>query len=258
MEQIIYLTHEEVKPYEKNPRFNDEAVEKVANSIKEFGFKVPIIIDKNNVIVTGHTRYKASQLLGMDKIPCLRATDLTPKQIKAFRVADNKVAEFSSWDFDLLNEELIDLQEDFNLSDFGFELNLDGIYEDGGGEGEGSATEDDMYTKEIKIPQYEIRGENPPLSDCLNIEKAKELIAEIEQAEISEEDKNFLKGAATRHFQFNFKNIAEYYAHASPQVQVLMEKSALVLIDLNDAIRYGYTVLNDELLAMMEEDENAE
>ncbi len=117
--EIINKNIEELKPYENNPRFNDDAVEFVANSIKEFGFKVPIVIDKNGVIVAGHTRYKASLELGLNEVPCIVADDLTEEQIKAFRLADNKVSEQATWDFELLDEELNDL--DFDMSDFGFE-----------------------------------------------------------------------------------------------------------------------------------------
>lgn len=109
----------EIKPYEKNPRRNDDAVKYVAASIKEFGFKVPIIIDKDGVIVAGHTRYKAAKNLNIEQVPCIVADDLTEEQIKAFRLADNKVSEFSEWDFDLLNTEIEDLL-DFDMSAFGF------------------------------------------------------------------------------------------------------------------------------------------
>ena len=95
-----------IKPYKNNPRNNDEAVEYVANSIKEFGFKVPIVVDKNNEIVTGHTRYKASQKLGLKEVPIIRADELNEEQIKAFRIADNKVGEFSLWNYESLEEEL--------------------------------------------------------------------------------------------------------------------------------------------------------
>ena len=91
--KIVEKKLDEIKPYENNPRFNDDAVQYVANSIKEFGFKVPIVIDKDNTIVAGHTRYKASLLLGLDKVPCIVADDLNEEQIKAFRLADNKVSE---------------------------------------------------------------------------------------------------------------------------------------------------------------------
>lgn len=91
-----------LKPYEKNPRRNDDAVKYVMQSIKDFGFKVPIVIDKNNVIVTGHTRYKASIKLGLKKVPCIVADDLTEEQIKAFRLIDNQTAEKSEWIDELL------------------------------------------------------------------------------------------------------------------------------------------------------------
>ena len=111
----------DIRPYEKNPRKNNSAVAYVAESIKQFGFKVPIIIDKNNVIVAGHTRYKAAKKLGINTVPVIIADDLTDEQIKAFRLADNKVAEQAEWDIDLLNEELEEIF-DIDMTDFGFEV----------------------------------------------------------------------------------------------------------------------------------------
>ena len=119
--QIVEKKIEEIKPYDKNPRKNDGAVEAVASSISQFGFKVPVVIDKDNVIVCGHTRYKAAQKLGLDKVPCVVADDLTDEQIKAYRLADNKVSELAEWDIDLLGEEL-DGIFDIDMSDFGFNL----------------------------------------------------------------------------------------------------------------------------------------
>lgn len=101
------------------PRKNEEAVKYVMESIKEFGFKVPIVIDKNNVIVAGHTRHKAAKNLKLKEVPCIIAEDLTEEQIKAFRLADNKVSEFAEWDFDLLYSELGELI-DFDMNIFGF------------------------------------------------------------------------------------------------------------------------------------------
>lgn len=118
--EIILKKLEELSPYENNPRNNDEAAEYVANSIQEFGFKVPIIVDKDGVIVAGHTRYKAAQILGIDKVPCIIADDLTEEQVKAFRLADNKVAGIATWDFEKLDLELKELQ-DFDMESFGFE-----------------------------------------------------------------------------------------------------------------------------------------
>lgn len=117
--KIEMISTDLLVPYANNPRHNDNAVQYVANSIKEFGFKVPIVIDKNNVIIAGHTRLKASQLLGIEEVPCIRADDLTDEQVKAFRLADNKVSEFANWDTDLLDIELEDIELD--MAEFGFE-----------------------------------------------------------------------------------------------------------------------------------------
>lgn len=119
--EIIYKNIKDLKPYSKNARKNDKAVKYVAKSIENFGFKVPVIIDKDNVIVCGHTRYKASKKLGYNEIPCIIADDLTEEQIKAFRLADNKVSEKADWDFDLLSDEINDII-DINMEDFGFEF----------------------------------------------------------------------------------------------------------------------------------------
>ena len=108
----------ELIPYEKNPRKNDSAVEMVARSIKEFGFKQPIVIDENNVIVAGHTRLEALKKLGEETADCVLADDLTPEQIKAYRLADNKVAEYSHWNYELLTSELDDI--DLDMEQFGF------------------------------------------------------------------------------------------------------------------------------------------
>lgn len=121
--QVVEKKINDIKPYEKNPRKNDNAVDAVANSIREFGFKSPVVIDKDNVIVCGHTRYKAAQKLGLGVVPCVVADDLTDEQIKAYRLADNKVAELAEWDIDLLGEELDDIF-DIDMSDFGFDLSL--------------------------------------------------------------------------------------------------------------------------------------
>lgn len=129
--EIVNKNIEEIKMYENNPRNNDGAVEYVANSIKEFGFKVPIVLDKNNVIVAGHTRYKAAKLLKIAEIPCIIANDLSDDQVKAFRLIDNKAAELASWDIDLLNIELENIK-DIDMELFNFEISniLDNVVDD--------------------------------------------------------------------------------------------------------------------------------
>lgn len=118
--EIVYKQINELKPYENNPRINDNAVDAVAESIKEFGFKVPIVIDKSNVIIAGHTRLKASKKLGLKQVPCIVADDLSEDQVKAFRLVENKTNELATWDDELLMKELENI--DINMGDFGFEL----------------------------------------------------------------------------------------------------------------------------------------
>ncbi len=121
--EIIYKKLSDLREYENNPRNNEDAVEAVANSINEFGFKVPIIIDGNNIIIAGHTRYKASHRIGLTEVPCIIADDLTEEQIRAFRLVDNKTSELATWDIEKLNEELADLNLDMSL--FGFEHSIE-------------------------------------------------------------------------------------------------------------------------------------
>lgn len=241
--QIEYKPIEKVIPYDKNPRQNDDAVQYVAESIKAFGFVNPILLDASGTIIAGHTRLKAAKQLGLKEVPCVYLDDLNEEQVKAFRLADNKTAEFAEWDEGLLEQELAEIL-DLDMSLFGF--------------GEDSTLADDLvddkYTLAVNIPQYEITGDCPSFADMLDTGKSKELITEIEQSGVSEDEKQFLIAAAQRHNVFNYRNIAEYYAHASEEMQRLMEKSALVIIDVDNAIANGYATLMSDVLDMMEDD----
>ena len=131
-------------PYVNNPRINDSAVDMVAASIKEFGFKNPIIVDKKNVIVAGHTRLKAAKKLGLQEVPIIRVEDLTEQQIKAFRIADNKTTEFAEWDFELLNIELEGLDDEFT----GFDMEeLEDMFPD-----DTEVIEDDFEEEPLENP----------------------------------------------------------------------------------------------------------
>ena len=243
--QIINKRLEELQPYENNPRKNDVAVEYVAQSIKDFGFKVPIVIDKKGVIVAGHTRYLASIELGLEEVPCVVADDLSQKQIKAFRLVDNKVAEYSSWDFNLLDEELSEL--DFDMTAYGFDDLSDGL--------DDIEDLESKYTTKVKVPQYEVQGDILNVDELYDTSKAESLIDEIKAANIDEGIKEFLTYAAFRHTVFNYKNVAEFYAQADKEVQELMERSALVIIDFDDAIANGYARLEESILEQIEDDE---
>ena len=170
--QIIEKNIKELIPYEKNPRKNDKSVDKVAQSIDQFGFRVPVVIDKDNVIVCGHTRYKAAQKLHLASVPCVVADDLTDEQIKAYRLADNKVGEDSEWDIDLLQGELDDII-DIDMADFGFDLTA----------AENKVVEDDDF--EMSVPEepksklgdiYQLGRHRLMCGDSTNIENVKQLV----------------------------------------------------------------------------------
>lgn len=150
--KITMVPVDSIIPYENNPRKNDDAVEYVANSIREFGFQSPIIVDSNNVIVCGHTRAKAAQKLGLTEVPVVVADGLTDEQVKAYRLADNKTNEFAEWDFSMLNEELegIDWLE-INMEHFGFQLD-DEIFSGGGSDNNEEAKQ--KLTERFIVPPF--------------------------------------------------------------------------------------------------------
>lgn len=167
---------EEIIPYVNNPRKNDKAVEAVASSIKNFGFKVPIVIDSLNEIINGHTRLKAAKKLGLKEVPCIIAKDLTEEQIKAFRLADNKVAEIAEWDFELLEAEIGLLNMD--MEQFGFDMD-DFDFEDG------DKVQEDDY--EIEVPEepksklgdiYQLGRHRVMCGDSTNKNHIKKLVGE--------------------------------------------------------------------------------
>ena len=258
--EIVYVAVEKIKPYANNPRINKKAVEKVMKSIQAYGFKVPCVLDKNYLLITGHTRWEAAKRLKMKRIPCIIASDLNKAKADAFRIADNKVAEYSTWDMTKLKEELSKIQlEDIEFDDMGFDNDFSierlGLVEmSEGSDGDEDGTEIEKYSTKTNIPQYEIQGLNIKLSDCIDKQKYVELLKEIENSTVSDAQKKFLKLAATRHIRFIYKNIAEYYASTNSEMQRLMEHSALVIIDIDDAIRNGYARLTKEVMAARKRD----
>lgn len=229
-----------IKPYEKNAKkHNQTQIDNVAESIRQYGFVQPIVVDRDGVIVIGHCRALGAKKLGLKSVPCVCVDDLTEEQVNALRLVDNKSNE-SDWDFDLLADELSGL----DLSAFSFDW---GMSED---------EEDNPYTMKVKIPQYEVVQDEPLVEELYDREKEDQLISEIEESDVSEKEKEFLREAAHRHCVFDYRSIAEYYASATPEMQRLMEKSALVIIDYNDAIANGYAKLSGKI-AEMRESKNA-
>lgn len=286
-----------IKPWDKNPRKNAAAIKEVAGSIKRFGFSSPIIARRaDGVIIAGHTRYAAAQSLGLDKV-LVRFMDLDPAQAKALALADNKLGELADWDRALLADVLQELDdESFDLSGLGFsdvelerlldDMNdgLDEIGADPINEGPAPKAEvktpeshgpaspsvdvappqpaapvalSDTYTKKVKAPIYTPKGMCPALADCYDEAKAAALIRDIDAAGLASDLAAFLRAAARRHTVFNYRNIAELYCHQPPAVQDLFERSALVIIDFDKAIEYGFVHLTERLGALADSERAA-
>ena len=242
--KIVYRQVADLIPYARNARtHSDEQVTRIASSIKEFGFTNPILIDGDNGILCGHGRLAAAKKLGMREVPTIELSGMTDAQKRAYILADNKLALDAGWDEELLRLEFEELRGGVvDLSLTGFTKDeIDALFEDS------IEDEENPYTQKTDIPQYEIQGLNPTLAKCFNDSKTKDLIREIEDSTVSEDEKTFLIEAAHRHSSFNYKNIAEYYANASKEMQELMERSALVIIDYDNAIRNGFTRLSQSL-----------
>lgn len=241
--KVEYMTTDALKPYANNAKIHTaEQIEQIKKSIQEFGMNDPIAIWKNNEIIEGHGRLIACSELGIDQVPVIRLDALTDEQRKAYTLVHNKLTMNTNFDIDLLNMELDDIT-DIDMSDFGFSFPDEGIEK-------GSA-----YSKNAKIPQYEPTGEIVFTSDLVDTSKTQELIMEIEQSNADDAIKQFLMEAAHRHSVFNYRNIAEFYANANPEVQRLMERSALVIIDINDAIANGFVKLGKAIEEIMDDEE---
>ena len=165
--KVTYMDVDSLIPYANNPRMNDNAVDAVAASIKEFGFKVPIVVDGENVIINGHTRLKAAHKLGLKQVPVIVADDLTPEQVKAFRLVDNKTSEIAEWDMDKLDIEL-DSIADIDMRDFGFDDDAFGLEDQGF---------DDEKTSEDK--DVGIDDEKALVVDCENEDEMEKTFAAL-------------------------------------------------------------------------------
>lgn len=242
---IVYKNIKELKPYKKNAKkHSKEQVEQIANSIKEFGFTQPVIIDKNDYVVAGHGRILGAKKAGLKQVPTVTLEELTEEQIKAYRLVDNKLNE-SEWDSVLLAQELEEIKY-LNMDLFGFDL------------AEEIEQEESKYSMEINIPHYEVKGEMPDLSELVDKTKTNELLNDIKASNIPEEIKKFLRLGAYRHLKFNYSKIAEFYAQADKETQELMEQSALVIIDFDDALKNGYVQLSNKLFDLINEGDEDE
>ena len=254
-------------PYARNSRTHSpEQISQIAASVREFGFTNPVLVDEDGTIIAGHGRVLAAQKLDLAEIPVMVARGWTDAQRRAYVLADNQIALNAGWNVELLQIELADLHaQEFNLGLIGFDpAELTSIMYDavlpsreppqegdnttsGDGAPDPEASEGEVYSRKITAPIYEPKGECPPVSALVDNAKTQELVAAINAADLPADVAAFLTQAAERHTVFNFARIADFYAHAEPALQRLMEASALVIIDFEQAIESGFVSLTKRL-----------
>jgi len=239
-------------PYARNSRTHSPAqIAKLAAAIREFGWTVPILVMADGTVVAGHGRLEAARQLKLEQVPTIDVSHLDEAQMRAYVIADNRLALDAGWDEDLLASEVQQLlADDFAVELLGF-----------------SATElgqllgtepDEVYTRKVESPVYVPTGPMPALSELYDDTRTRQLLAEIDAAELPEDVKAFLRVAAHRHTVLHFRKVAEYYAHSDETVQGLMESSALVIIDFDQAIERGYVKLTEQVLAQYQAEYGAE
>jgi len=232
----------QIKPNPKNPRvIKDANFEKLKLSIQEFPEmleKRPLVCytdtDGKLVVLGGNMRLKAAKDLGVQELPVILADDWTAEQKEQFIIRDNVSG--GEWDWEALSE-----WEKSELAEWGVE-------------GEKEKGNDDTYTSKVESPIYQPKGEKPEISELYSLGKYKELMDKIGNSDLSDNEKLFLQLAATRHIEFNYRLIAEYYAHSESEMQDLIENSALVIIDYDKAIELGFVKLFETFETLAETD----
>jgi len=237
---------ERLTPYARNSRTHSDAqVAQLAASIREWGWTTPVLVSPDGGIIAGHGRVLAARQLGMVNVPVVVAEGWSEAKRRAYVIADNKLAQNAGWDSELLALELGELGE------LGFDLDLTGFSDEeikGVSDEAGADTLDgETYTTKIKAPIYEIKGEKPKVEELFDDKKTRALVDEINAAALPPDVSAFLRLAAERHTVFNFRNIAEFYAHADERTQALFGRSALVIIDFDKAIENGFIHLTERL-----------
>jgi hypothetical protein len=216
-----------------NPRqISTKQYKDLKESINKFGLVDPIIVNKCYTIIGGHQRYKICKDLDYKEIGCI-VLDLNKEQEKELNIRLNKNT--GEFDMDILaNEFDIDQLVDWGFKHIDLGLNIDKLNEN-------------PYTDKIEAPKYEASNEKPEIKDLFDMSKTNKLIKKIKDSDIEKSEKDFLIKAAQRHIVFDYSKIADFYVHSNKEVQELMEDSALIIIDFDDAIRQGYVRLNSEI-----------
>lgn len=247
-------------PYRRNAKLHsDEQIEKIAQSITEFGFNAPILIDPDGGVIAGHGRLMAAQKLGLEEVPCVPLGHLSDKEKRAYILADNRLGEIGGgWDTGLLVKELETLAaEGIGMEVIGFDADSFNSMMESLPDPDSGEESDAFYTRKVQVPIYEPKGERPEVSDLMDKSKTETLLSEIDAADLPGDVADFLRAAAMRHTVFNFAQIAEFYAHADAGLQDLMEQSALVIIDFDKAIEGGFVRLSKELAEQYAKDKEA-
>jgi hypothetical protein len=244
VESLEHMRLADLMPYAANSRTHSaDQVAQIALSIMEFGFVNPVLIDEHGMIIAGHGRVLAAEELQLESVPCRRISHLTEQQKRAYVIADNQLALNAGWDEETLQAELQALQDD------GFDLGLTGFDESELGTllGVDQDAAENPYTSGVEIPPYEVRGDQPVVTELYDSKKCDRLLQAINDADMPAPVQEFLRAAAFRHVRFNYERIADFYAHADAATQELMEQSALVIIDFDRALQDGYVRLSEKV-----------
>jgi len=248
----------------ENARKHDQRnLAAIANSLNQFGQRKPIVITHNDVVIAGNGTLEAAKRLGWTEIAVARTPkDWDEATIKAYALADNQSGALAEWDNLVLERTLTELmKQDWDVAALGFDdqvlSELMSLVETGA---DGNLKDEiaNPYSTKIDVPQYEIVGDQPEVSELLNDSKTKALQAEIEASDLPSDVKGFLTAAAHRHTVFNYGKIAEFYPHQSGEIQKLMQDSVLVIIDFDDAMKLGYVKLTNKISALLQEDADSE
>lgn len=232
----------------------------IESALREVGAARSIVVDEDGVILAGNATVEAAAAAGIERVltvdadgetlVAVRRTGLTPEQKTKLALYDNRTAELADWDPAVLES----LAEDVDLSGLFFDDELTAIL---AGLDEAPVVDDSAYSRKVESPVYEMRGDRPAVSDLVDTERADDLLARIDAAGLPDDVRRFLTFAAYRHLRFDYAKVAEFYAHADATTQDLMERSALVIIDVDQAIEYGFARLIGELRDLREEDDDA-